>query len=90
MANLKLKITGMSCAHCQMSVEKALARVPGVYGAVVDLRGASAEVDYDDDTATIEELKAAATHARAQRNADVGISNDNAAEKAAHRKSKVS
>jgi copper chaperone CopZ len=59
MATLKLKITGMSCAHCQMSVEKALAKVPGVYGAVVDLRDASAQVDYDDDTATLEELTGA-------------------------------
>jgi len=59
MATLRLKITGMSCGHCQMTVEKALAKVPGVYGAVVDLKAASADVDYDDDTATIEELTAA-------------------------------
>ena len=63
MATLKLRIAGMSCAHCQMSVEKALAKVPGVYGAVVDLRNASAEVDYDDDTATLEELTAAVAKA---------------------------
>ena len=63
MANLRLKITGMSCAHCQMSVEKALAGVPGVFGAVVDLKDASADVDYDDDTATIEELTAAVAKA---------------------------
>ncbi len=59
MANLRLKITGMSCGHCQMTVEKALAKVPGVFGAVVDLKDASADVDYDDDTATIEDLTAA-------------------------------
>jgi len=63
MASLRLKITGMSCAHCQMSVEKALAKVPGVFGAVVDLKNASAEVDYDDDTATIDELTAAVAKA---------------------------
>jgi copper chaperone CopZ len=63
MASLRLKITGMSCAHCQMAVEKALAKVPGVFGAVVDLRNASAEVDYDDDTATMEELTAAVAKA---------------------------
>jgi copper chaperone CopZ len=63
MASLRLKITGMTCAHCQMSVEKALAKVPGVFGAVVDLRNASAEVDYDDDTATMEELTAAVAKA---------------------------
>ncbi len=63
MASLKLRITGMSCAHCQKSVEKALSQVPGVYGAVVDLRDASAQVDYDDDTATIEELTRAVAQA---------------------------
>ncbi len=63
MANLKLKITGMTCAHCQMAVEKALAKVPGVYGAVVDLRDASAQVDFDDDAATIEELTEAVAKA---------------------------
>ena len=63
MAKLLLKVTGMTCGHCQMSVEKALAQVPGVYGAVVDLRNATAEVDYDDDTATIEELTAAVAKA---------------------------
>ena len=44
-------------------VEKALAKVPGVYGAVVDLRGASADVDFDDDAATMEELVAAVAQA---------------------------
>jgi copper chaperone CopZ len=63
MASLRLKITGMSCAHCQMSVEKALAKVPGVFAAVVDLKNAFAEVDYDDDTATLEELTAAVAKA---------------------------
>jgi copper chaperone len=63
MAKLTLKVTGMTCGHCQMSVEKALAGVPGVFGAVVDLQNATAEVDYDDDTATIEELTAAVSKA---------------------------
>jgi len=63
MASLKLKISGMTCGHCQKRVETALAQVPGVFGAVVDLQDASAAVDYDDDTATIEELTAAVTKA---------------------------
>ncbi len=63
MAKLMLKITGMTCGHCQKTVEKALSQVPGVYGAVVDLKAAVAEVDYDDDTATIEELTGAVASA---------------------------
>jgi copper chaperone CopZ len=63
MGKLTLKITGMTCSHCQTSVEKALEKVPGVYSAVVDLRNATAEVDYDDDAATPEELTAAVAKA---------------------------
>jgi copper chaperone CopZ len=63
MAKLLLKVTGMTCGHCQMTVEKALARVPGVYGAVVDLKAGRAEVDIDDDAATVEQLTAAVTEA---------------------------
>ena len=58
-AKLTLKVAGMTCGHCQKRVETALAAVPGVYGAVVDLTGGFAEVDYDDDAATIEQLTAA-------------------------------
>lgn len=32
-----LKIEGMTCSHCQMSVEKALRAVPEVASAMVDL-----------------------------------------------------
>jgi copper chaperone CopZ len=63
MAKLMLKVTGMTCGHCQKRVETALAQVPGVFGAVVDLQAAIAEVDFDDDTATIEELAAAVAQA---------------------------
>jgi copper chaperone len=31
---IKLKIEGMTCGHCVMSVQKALAAVPGVEGSV--------------------------------------------------------
>ncbi len=63
MAKLTLKVAGMTCGHCQKRVETALAQVPGVVGAVVNLRDARAEVDYDDDTATIDELTAAVAKA---------------------------
>ncbi len=63
MAKLTLKVTGMTCGHCQKRVETALGQVPGVFGAVVDLKDARAEVDYDDDDATIEDLTAAVAKA---------------------------
>ena len=59
MANIKLRITGMTCGHCQAKVQKALKGVSGVYSAVVDLPDGEAEVDFDDDTVTTQELVAA-------------------------------
>ncbi|MCM0759534.1 cation transporter [Sporomusa sphaeroides DSM 2875] len=39
-----LKIEGMSCGHCKMSVEKALQAIPGVVSASVDLAKKEAHV----------------------------------------------
>lgn len=59
MANIKLRITGMTCGHCQAKVQKALKGVSGVYSAVVDLPDGEAEVDFDDDAVTTQHLVAA-------------------------------
>lgn len=59
MASAKLKVTGMTCGHCQKTVEQALKGVTGVYSAVVDLQDGEAEVDFDDDTVTAGTLVAA-------------------------------
>lgn len=63
MANVKLRVTGMTCGHCQMKVEQALKTVSGVYSAVVDLRDGEAEVDFDDDAITTSQLVAAVERA---------------------------
>ncbi len=63
MATLKLRVTGMTCGHCQMKVEQALKQTAGVYSAIVDLRTGEAEVDFDDDSATTGQLVAAVEHA---------------------------
>jgi len=59
MANVKLKVTGMTCGHCQAKVEQALKGVGGVYSAIVDLRDGEAEVDFNDDAVTTAQLVAA-------------------------------
>ena len=46
MKNEELKISGMTCNHCVMSVRKELAKVPGV--EVKDVRIGSALVAYDE------------------------------------------
>ncbi len=44
---LVLKITGMTCASCQVTVRKSLARLEGVIQAEVNLKEKSALVQYD-------------------------------------------
>jgi copper chaperone CopZ len=52
MATIKLRVTGMTCGHCQSKVEKALKGTAGVYSAIVDLQLGEAQVDFEDDAAT--------------------------------------
>lgn len=52
-------VQGMSCAHCQATVTKALRGVPGVASAEVDLSKAQATVDYDPAKATVGQLSKA-------------------------------
>ncbi|HEU5261251.1 MAG TPA: cation transporter [Gemmatimonadales bacterium] len=59
MATLKLRVTGMTCGHCQAKVEKALKQTAGVYSAIVDLADGEAEVDFDDDAVTAAQMVAA-------------------------------
>ena len=56
MATLKLRVTGMTCGHCQAKVEQALRGMAGVFTAVVDLPDGEAEVDFDDDSTTVDQL----------------------------------
>ena len=43
--SIELKIEGMSCGHCKMSVEKALKSVPGVEKVEVSLEKGEALVE---------------------------------------------
>lgn len=58
-AQTELAISGMTCASCVRRVEKALAAVPGVKQASVNLATERARIDYDPATATIENVVAA-------------------------------
>jgi len=51
---IQLKIEGMTCGHCVMSVKEALTGVPGVEGPVeVDLKTGQARVGGSPDTAAL-------------------------------------
>lgn len=56
---ISLKVEGMTCGHCSMSVAKALKGVPGVSDANVDLKLKEAKVTYDPAKASINDLKRA-------------------------------
>ena len=63
MANVKLRVTGMTCGHCQVKVEKALKGINGVYSAIVDLPDGEAEIDFNDDQVTTGQLLSAISKA---------------------------
>lgn len=54
MAQVQLKITGMSCSHCVKAVERALDEVQGVQARSV--RVGSAEVTYDPQQVSTDRL----------------------------------
>jgi copper chaperone CopZ len=45
--SLHLAVRGMTCDNCARSVERTLASTPGVTKVKVDLKGAAADVEYD-------------------------------------------
>lgn len=53
---IKIKISGMTCAVCAKTIEKALNNMDGVKGAAVNLVDQSADVDYDPEIVSIEEI----------------------------------
>jgi copper chaperone len=57
MKNEELKITGMTCGHCVMSVRKELAKLPGV--EVKDVRIGSALIAYDEARVSGAQLRSA-------------------------------
>jgi copper chaperone CopZ len=53
----------MTCNHCVMRVQRALADLPGVRKAVVTLEPGQAKVDYDDSASTADAMAAAVVKA---------------------------
>ena len=54
-----IKVGGMSCAHCQAAVEKAVQALPGILTAKVDLASGTLTVEMSGSTeAILAEVKA--------------------------------
>lgn len=54
---VKLKIHGMHCVSCVMNVENFLMRLDGIFDVKADLSTASAEVYYDKNKVTLDDMK---------------------------------
>ncbi len=59
MSQTTLTVRGMTCGNCRAHVHKALAGAAGVTSAEVDLEAGRAEVRYDAETTSPEEMIAA-------------------------------
>ncbi|MFQ5729809.1 MAG: heavy-metal-associated domain-containing protein [Waddliaceae bacterium] len=55
-ANAVLKIGGMSCSHCNLSVEGAFKKIDGVVDARADYNEGKAEIRYEEEKVGIEEI----------------------------------
>ena len=59
MKTTRLKVSGMTCAHCAEAVEKALRNQMGVRNASVQLDAGAAEIEYEEQEVAPEQLIAA-------------------------------
>ncbi|MGB9730710.1 MULTISPECIES: copper ion binding protein [Calditerrivibrio] len=54
-----LKVTGMTCHHCKMAVEKEVGNVDGVISVVAFPKENMVEVEFDETKADLEKIKEA-------------------------------
>ena len=54
-----LNVQGMTCGHCEMSVQEALDELDGVQGAKADRATGNVEVTYEEDKVSNDEFKEA-------------------------------
>lgn len=59
MEKVTINIEGMSCAHCQANVKKAITSVSGVSSAEVNLDKGKATVHFDPAKADLDKIKSA-------------------------------
>lgn len=54
-----LKVSGMTCGHCEKAVKSALMGVDGVASVIVSLAEGTAEVEFDPAKAEVGKMKSA-------------------------------
>jgi copper chaperone CopZ len=63
MANVKIKAAGMHCTGCEGNAQDFVSEVNGVKKVKADYKKGTIEVQYDEKTVTIEEIKEAIARA---------------------------
>lgn len=63
MQTASIKVSGMTCGHCALSVEGVLKAINGVSDAQVSLEACTAHVVYDEAQTSCEQLKSAVKNA---------------------------
>jgi copper chaperone CopZ len=58
-----ISIQGMHCHHCEVTIQKALSRQPGVHEVEVDFNSGQASVLFDRDAVSVAQLMEAVTDA---------------------------
>ncbi|MDR1532780.1 MAG: cation transporter [Clostridiales bacterium] len=56
MEKLILTVDGMSCGHCEIAVQDAVRKLPGIKKAKASRRKKQAQVEYDPALATPEQI----------------------------------
>ncbi|OEF96089.1 copper chaperone CopZ [Desulfuribacillus alkaliarsenatis] len=52
-----IKVEGMSCGHCKMSIESALTSLEGVNSAVVNLSNKTVEITFNKNVVNLDKIK---------------------------------
>lgn len=63
MTSETIVVNGMSCGHCEIAVQDAIRKLPGIKKAKASKRKKQAAVEYDPDTVTLDQIKKAITDA---------------------------
>ncbi len=56
---VEITVTGMTCSHCEMTVQKAVKKIPGVRDVRASLTAEVAVISFDKTKTTVEKMKAA-------------------------------
>jgi copper chaperone len=52
-----IRVEGMSCGHCKMTVENAAGSLPGVESAKVNLKKGTLTVKFNPDSVALDDIK---------------------------------